>query len=134
MKSEQGQAFNFDESNVNNFNKYNPRLIYCDRLGDSATTSHVSNRCEAFKTFQLLTGTTVSGIVDVKTEAKRRGTVELKSSYNSHNYILELKNVLYIPTNQNNLISLGRWDKTGGHYNGGGGALTLVTKDGTPVA
>ena len=60
--------------------------------------------------------------------------MELISSYNGHKYILELENVLYIPTNRNNLISLGRWDKAGGWYIGGGGVLTLITKDGKIVA
>ena len=47
--------------------------------------------------------------------------------------MLELQDVLYIPTNQNNLLSLGKWDKGGGQYVGGGGALTLITKDGKPI-
>lgn len=109
-------------------------FIYYDWLGDTATTSHVSNRREAFKMFHPLTDTTVSGVGNVKTEAKERGTVELISKYDGHDYVLTLGNVLYIPTNRNNLISLGRWDKAGGRYTGGGGALTLITKDGTPVA
>jgi hypothetical protein len=132
-ESEVGQAFNFDESNVFNSSEYSPPLIYYEWLGDSATTSHVSNRREAFTTFQPLPGITVSGVGDIKTEARGRGTVELKSTYNSRDYILKLKNVLYILTNRNNLISLGKWDKAGGYYKGGGGALTLITKDGTPV-
>src|SRR6202522_3839785 len=131
---ESEEGFNFDEQNVYNSHKYNPRLISYDWLGDSATTSHVSNRREAFKTFRPLTDTKVSGVGNVKTEAKGRGTVELKSTYNGHEYILELKNVLYIPSNRNNLISLGRWDKAAGHYAGGGGALTLITKNVISVA
>ena len=95
-ESEEGQVFNVEESDVNNSSEYNPCLIYYDWLGDSATTSHVCNRCEAFKTFHPLTDTTVSGVGNVKTKAKGQGTVELKSSYNGHDYILELKNVLYI--------------------------------------
>jgi hypothetical protein len=70
----------------------------------------------------------------MKTKAKGQGTVELRSSYKGRKYILELKNVLYIPTNRNNLISLGRWDKAGGNYTGGGGSLVLITNDGIPVA
>ena len=69
-ESEEGQVFNFEESDVNNFSEYNPCLINYDWLGDSATTSHVCNRCEAFKTFHPLTDTTVSGVGNVKTKAK----------------------------------------------------------------
>ena len=98
-ESEEGQVFNFEESDVNNSSEYNPCLFYYDWPGDSATTSHVCNRHEAFKTFHPLTDTTVSGVGNVKIEAKGRGTVELKSSYIGHDYILELKTVLYIPTN-----------------------------------
>jgi hypothetical protein len=50
-----------------------------------------------------------------------------------HKYTLELQDVLYIPTNRNNLLSLGKWDKGGGQYVGGKGVLTLITKDGKPV-
>ena len=132
-ESEEGQAFNFDEPDVINSSEYNPRLIYYDWLGDSATTSHVCNRRDAFKTFQPLIDTKVSGVGNVKTKAEGRGTVELNSSYGGKNYILELKNVLYIPTNRNNLISLGRWDKAGGYYTGGGGTLVLTTKNSIPV-
>jgi hypothetical protein len=127
-ESEEGQSFNFDDYDVNNSNEYNPRLIYYDWLGDSATTSHVANRRDAFKTFQPLSDTTVSGVGNMKTKAKGRGIVELTSSYKGRKYILELKDVLYIPTNRNNLISLGKWDKAGGKYIGGGGSLTLITK------
>jgi len=118
--SEEGQFFNFDKSDVNNSSEYDTHLLYYDWLGDSATTSHVSNRREAFKTFHPLSGTKVSGVGNIKTEAKGRGTVELMSTYNDKDYILEFENVLYIPTNRNNLISLGRWDKAGGRYTGGG--------------
>jgi len=45
-----------------------------------------------------------------------------------------LENVLYIPNNQNNLIALGEWDQGGRQFTGGGGVLTLITKDGTSVA
>ena len=132
-ESKEGYNLPTNQSDVYNSHEYNLLLIYYDWLSDSATTSHVSNKCDAFKTFQPLTGTTVSGVGDVKTEAKGWGTVELKSSYQGHNYILELKNVLYILTNWNNLISLGRWDKAGGKYTGGGGALIFITKDGKLV-
>ena len=132
-ESEIGQAFNFDEIDVTYTGEYNPPLLYYDWLADSATTSHVSNQRDAFKTYQPLTDTNVSGVGNVKTKALGRGTIELNSSYNGKNYIIELKNVLYIPTNRNNLISLGRWDKAGGCYKGGGGSITLISKSGKTV-
>ena len=80
-ESEEGYNLPNNQSNVYNSHEYNLPLIYYDWLGDSATTSHVSNRRDAFKTFQPLAGTTVSGVGDVKAEAKGQGTVELTSSY-----------------------------------------------------
>ena len=88
----------------------------------------------AFKTYQPLTDTKVSGVGNVKSKAIGRGTIELNSSYNGKNYTIELKNVLHIPTNRNNLISLGRWDKAGGCYKGGGGSITLISKSRKTVA
>ena len=47
---------------------------------------------------------------------------------------MRLENVLHIPSNPNNLFSLGRWDTSGGRYTGGGGAIILITKDGKSIA
>jgi hypothetical protein len=108
-------------------------LIYYNWLADSATTSHVTNRRDAFKTFKPLNGITVSGVGNVKAKAEGRGNVVLISYYDGHKSMLELQDVLYIPTNRNNLLSLGKWDKGGGQYVGGKEALTLITKDGILV-
>jgi formamidopyrimidine-DNA glycosylase len=65
-----------------------PPPIYYDWLADSATTSHVANQHEAFTKFYLLTGTTVSGVGNVKAKAEGQGTVELILICNGHKYIL----------------------------------------------
>jgi len=59
--------------------------------------------------------------------------VKVESIHNSHKYLLQLENILYIPSNPNNLFSLGRWDTAGGRYTGGGGAIILITKDGKSI-
>ena len=41
---------------------------------------------------------------------------------------------MYIPTNRNNLLSLGKWDAAGGRYIGGGGQIILENKNGVTVA
>lgn len=74
------------------------------------------------------------GVGNVKAKAEGQGTVELVSLCNSHKYILYLQDILYILANHNNLISLGKWDKVGGCYIGGGGVITLITKDGISIA
>ena len=128
------EGINFDDHDVSNSDEYDSRLIYYNWLADSATTSHVCNRREAFTSFRPLTATTVTGVGNLVTKAEGRGTVELTSWCNGHKYILQLENVLYIPNNRNNLISLGKWDQEGRQFTGGGGVLTLITKDGTSVA
>jgi len=132
--AEEGQVFNFDDPNVTNADEYDERLIFYDWLADSATTSHVCNRREAFTRFHPTSATTVTGVGNLETKAEGRGTVELTSWCNGHKYILQLEDVLYIPNNRNNLISLGKWDQRGRQFRGGGGVLTLITKDGTSVA
>ena len=97
-------------------------------------TSHVCNRHEAFTRFHPISATTVAGVGNLETKAEGRGTVELTSWCNGHKYILQLEDVLYIPNNRNNLISLGKWDQGGRQFRSGGGVLTLITKDGTSVA
>ena len=132
--SEEGQVFNFDEPDVTNSDEFDDRLIFYNWLADSATTSHVCNRHEAFTSFHPLTATTVTGVGNLVTKAEGRGKVELTSWCNGHKYILQLEDVLYIPNNRNNLISLGKWDQRGRQFIGGGGVLMLITKDGTSVA
>jgi hypothetical protein len=131
--SEDGQEFNFTDDHVNNTNEYDEALIYYDWLADTATMSHISNQCDAFITYRPSTGKTVTGVGNKKTNVEGQGTVELETIYKGNKYLLRLDNVLYIPNNCKNLISLGRWDWAGGQYIGGGGAIVLITKDGKQV-
>ena len=68
--SNEGQYFNFDQSNVNSQSAINDRLIYYNWLADSATTSHVTNQCDTFRTFKPLNGMTVSGVEMSKQKLK----------------------------------------------------------------
>jgi len=128
----EGQQSNI--SHVTNTKTNDELVTFYDWLADSATTSHICNRKDAFVSYQPLTGKTVAGVGNNQANAEGRGTIELESIYNDYKYLLKLENVLYIPSNRNNLISLGRWDRAGGRYTGGGGAILLTTKDGKHVA
>jgi hypothetical protein len=64
----------------------------------------------------------ITGVGGKQAKIAAQGTVELSSTCKGQNYILHLENVLCIPGTRNNLISLGRWDATGGNYTGGNGA------------
>ena len=128
--SNKGQYLNLNYNNINNTDGNDEPLDYYNWLADSATTLHITNQREAFVAYKLLTGKTVAGVGNNNTNVKGQGAIELESDYNGHKYLLRLNNVLYIPNNWKNLISLGWWDKAGGQYTGGGEVLTLITKDG----
>jgi len=76
----------------------------------------------------------VTGVGGKKAAAIGRGTVTLISNCNGVNWTLKLEDVLHVPGQKNNLISLGRWDKAGGTYLGGDNKIILITKDGKQVA
>jgi hypothetical protein len=133
-KSEEGQHFNIQEYNSCNVNGIDEHILYYDWLTNSATTLHITNQQEAFITYQLLEATTVTGVGNVKTKAKGRGIIEIILYCDSQKYILMLEDVLYILSNCNSLIFIGRWDNMGGRYTRGGGMLTLITKNGKSIA
>ena len=110
------------------------RPIISDWFADSAATSHVTNRRDAFIIYDALCGTTVAGVGNITTRAEGRGTVKLLSRCNNEDYILRLMDVLHVPGNQCNLISLGRWERDGRHYIGRNGTLSLIAQDGKHVA
>jgi hypothetical protein len=63
-----------------------------------------------------------------------RGTVDLIATHNGHTYSMNLMNVLHVPTNQNNLLSLGCLDAAGGRYSSVNGILTLTSANCKPIA
>jgi len=81
-------------------------LIYYDWLADTAATSHITHRRDAFTTYEKITQVPISGVGGIKAHAIGKGNVKLASEYNGHTYILELKDVLHVPDNRNSLLSL----------------------------
>ena len=133
-ESEQGDvSFNLESYDPSNYNAIDDCVIYY-WLADSATTPHTTNQCDAFVSYKPIKNAVVQGVGDLTTHAKGKGTVLLESEVNGNKYIIRLENVLYIPNNHNNLISLGRWDVSGGRYHSGNGTLSLITKDGHTIA
>jgi hypothetical protein len=131
---EEGEDYNYDTFDVSDSLAMDERLSLYDWVADTGTTSHITNRRDAFITYQALGGKIVSGVGGLKTTVQGTGTVEVESIHEGHKYLLRLENTLYIPSNPNNLFSLGRWDTSGGRYTGGGGTITLITKDGKSIA
>ena len=131
---EDEEMYNYNGYNSADLNKIDERLIYYDWLADTATTSHVSNCLEAFTSFKPLKDAKVTGVGNTFAQVEGRGTIKLESQIDGQKFVIELNDVLYIPSNKQNLLSLGRWDTAGGQYIGGKGQMTLITKDGKRVA
>jgi hypothetical protein len=49
---EHGQFFNFNNKNVANSSINDERTLYYDWLANSATTSHITNQCDTFVTYE----------------------------------------------------------------------------------
>jgi hypothetical protein len=132
VELEDKESYNFDTYNECNMAGNDKRLILYDWLADSATTSHVTHQCEAFTTYTPMGNAAVTGVGgDVKIAGQ--GTIKLISKCNKQDFVLILEDVLHVPSTQNNLLLLGRWDAAGGRYTSGGGVITLITKDGKHV-
>ncbi len=59
---ERDQYFNFENHNVTNFNRIDERTLYYVWLADSATTSHIVNQHNVFKSFTPIENTPITGI------------------------------------------------------------------------
>ncbi len=136
----EGITFTTEESaGICNFNTYDPHnveeiddylIFYYDWLADSATTSHITNSRNAFMAYQSLKKP-ISGVDNVITYAQGRGTVDIHTQVDNENFALILENVLYVPQNPHNLLSLSCWDNAGSSYQGIDGKLSLTTKNQT---
>ena len=89
---------------------------------------------EAFTDYTPMGNSSVTGVGSKEALILGRRTVELNLTCNGTEYMLHLENILHVPGMRNNSISLGQWDAAGGCYNGINGEITLITKNGTPVA
>ncbi len=127
------EEYNFEEFDAYTEKAIDERLIYYEWLADSATTTHVVNRREIFTNYEPLRGVTVTGVGGTKVVVEGRGTVDLVSKCEGRTHALRLQHVLHIPTNKNNLISLGKWDSAGGSYQSNQGILKLITKGGITI-
>jgi hypothetical protein len=101
------------EEEMHNFESYDVTstkndecMIFYDWLTDSATSSHVFAQREAFIMYTALLNSTATRVGDKEAKITSHGTVELSKS-NESKYILCLENVLHIPEQKSNLISLG---------------------------
>jgi hypothetical protein len=96
--------------------------------------SYICKYGDTFTTYTPVDSGSVTGMDGTAAKIVGRRTVELILMCNSEEHILHLQHVLHVPGTRNNLISLGRWDAVGGRYQGAQGQITLITKNGKPIA
>ena len=101
-----GEYLNFDD--VLSSDEIDIRLIYYNWLADSGATTHITHQCDAFITYESILEIPISGVGGLKTHVIRQGRVNLWSECDDNTYILGLYDVLHVPDNHNNLLSLRR--------------------------
>jgi hypothetical protein len=129
--SEHRQYFNFNSHNVTNFNGIDKCTIWYDWLADSATTSHIVNCHDVFKTFETIKNTPITGVGGLQTHTEGHGDVNIYTKLNGETHFIHLCNILYVPSNRNNLFSLRHWLAKGSDFCGHD--LTLISKTGNPI-
>jgi len=89
-------------------------------IADSASTSHICNKREAFTEYlPIHAEIPIFGVGGITTRTLGRGKVKIETIYNNKIHTITLSDILYVPTNRHNLLSLGRWACTGGTFKGG---------------
>jgi len=114
ISSMDSKCVNIAFSNVTNSPKVSANRNSFEWVTDSASTVHVTNWCDAFTTYTPVLDIRVTGIGGVQAFAVGKGTVYLSTECDGKHSIIHLQNVLHIPCNQDNLLSVIRWDKAPG--------------------
>ena len=85
----------FDQSKIGQYSGFDDydgindkHVLYYDWLANSATTSHICNRREAFIDYQPMSSKTIAGVGNLKPPIGGRGSVGLQSKYRGKLYRL----------------------------------------------
>ena len=105
-----------------------------DWMADSGASSHITYRRDAFAKYQHIVGTPISVAGGLKTSAIGMGDLILRSECDGISFMLKLHNVLHIPSNKNNLFSLGRWESNECKAILADGNIHLILGDGRTLA
>jgi len=123
------EYYNFDEND-----EMAPHLVYTDWLTNTAATLHITNRRDAFITYESIPAITIMGVGSTKTCTIGQGDINLRSECDGQPYLLKLRNVLHVPENKNNLFSLGQWEKDGRSIYVNDGVIALHMRNGIIAA
>ena len=91
-------------------------VLAYDWLADSGTTSHITYRQDAFITYEPIEAIPIKGVSSMKAFAVGKGTVILNSKCDGKIYMIELRDVLHVPSNRNSLFAAGNWEQCGRYF------------------
>jgi len=109
-------------------------VLTYDWLADSGTTSHITYQRDAFATYEPIENMPIKGVSGVKTFAVGKGTVFLNSECDEKIHTIELRDVLHVPNNRNNLLAAGNWEECGRYFLRRHSKFTLYTNKDVAIA
>jgi hypothetical protein len=86
---ENGQFFNFTNNNVTDYSVNDESTLYFDWLADSVTTSHITNQCDTFVTYESIQDTLITGVGGLQAQAIGCGNVNICVTYGSVTYPIQ---------------------------------------------
>lgn len=111
--------------------RFNPAFGKNDWIADAGTTSHIAPDRRMFTDFRA-ERVTVNGFGEgMHVEGEGRGTVILNSRVEGKIIPITLKDVIYLPTAVNSLLSIAKIDKGGGSAEYRNGEVILRSKNNT---
>jgi hypothetical protein len=137
-RSRQGNSGNWNRTNqaTNDINDSLSDIAYFsntrtfsayDWVLDSATTSHISNDRNIFAEYTKLQDATVQGLGEIPARARGHGSVIVDFNVEGKNIQHRLQKVLYVPEAANSLLSVSRFDESGGTIDFRDGVCKLYT-------
>ena len=99
-------------------------------MADSGASLHITYWYDTFTKYQHIVGTPISVAGGLKMSRIGMRDLILRSECNGISFILKLHNVLYIPSNKNNLFLLRRWESNGHKVILADGNVHLLLGDG----
>jgi len=87
---------------------------------DSTSTSHICNKWEVFIEYKPeKSEVPIYGVRNITAHAIGQGKVIIQAVLNSKTHKIMLNDILHVPHNRHNILSLGRWAHAGGNFEGG---------------
>jgi len=83
------------------------RSLY-DWIANSASTSHICNKCEVFTEYSSIKNEIpIYGVGNITTTGIGRGKIVIQATHNGKTHKIILNDVLHVPNNHHNILSLG---------------------------